>query len=468
MNQNQNEPKILADLVAEDAVLGALSMDPQRLVEVASILRPEDFYRERNGWVYAAMLALHEKRQPIDTVTLGDYLERQGRLDLVGGYAYLTDISYVSSSMYAEHYARSVADYATRRRIVANAQKAVQAAYDLERDVVEIVDEIEKATMGLNAVSQKRAVKHIADVLPGVLDAAEEASRSETGMAGLPIGYYLVDRILGGLRPGNFVLLAGATGMGKTAFAINVVANVARQFNAPVGIFSLEMSDREIAARLLSMESAVPSNNITNGWLDEEDWSILVAAVNTLRERGIFLDDTPSIGLPELRSKARRLVMEEGVKLIVVDYLQLMGTPSEARGQNREQQVAAISRGLKGLARELGIPIIALSQLNQDVDTRQDKRPTLGDIRESKAPGHDADIALFVYRDDYYNPDSDKQNIASVIIAKNRGGSPGEVSLYFRKELMQFTDLEVHRVDLDGNVTVIKDGKVVEEKKVHY
>lgn len=442
-------PRVLADVEAEKATLGAIWLDPQRIVEVAAILKPEDFYVERNGWIFAVMLELHEAHKPLDTITVSDLLERQGRLEQIGGYLYLLDLGQFTTSLYAEHYAKIVADYATRRRLVAMAGKIANSAYDTDREVGEIVDESERAILSINALNQKRPVKHISEILPRVFDRAEEASKSTTGMAGLPTGFVMLDRVLGGLRRGDMILVGGATGMGKTAFALNVVGNIAKLLNRRVGIFSLEMSDEQLVSRLLSAESAVDGTRIINGWLEDEDWSILLAAANNLQQRGIFIDDTPSISVAELRSKARRMVAEQGVEVILIDYLQLMSSPSEARGQNREQQVAAISRNLKGLARELNVPLIILAQINQEVDQRNDKRPMMGDIRESKAPGHDADIALFVYREEYYDDSTDKQNIADILVRKNRHGAPGTVSLYWRGELTQFRDLEIQRTELD-------------------
>jgi replicative DNA helicase len=441
-----------ANIEAERAVLGALMIDPDAIIKVANFLRAEDFYRERHGWIYEAMISLNERREPLDFVTLTDELERRGQLEEVGGPAYLTDlIASTPTAIYVDHYARIVERTAVLRRLISAAGKIAELAYDESQEMDEVVDRAEQIIFGISESRIHRDLTPIRAIISDVVERIDFLTRNRDTLMGVPTGFTLLDRILGGLQKSDLLILAARPGMGKSSFALSVALNAARRNNARVAIFSLEMSNEQLVQRLLSMETAIDSHRLRMGDINEEEWPILLEAANMLATAPIYIDDTPGVTVNDLRTKARRLYAENGLDLIIIDYMQLMtaSTGSNGRSENRQQEISYISRSLKALARELNVPVIALSQLSRAVEARSDKRPMLSDLRESGSIEQDADVVLFIYREDYYVEDSDRQNIADVMVAKHRHGSTGSISLYFRKELTQFRDLEIQRTELD-------------------
>jgi replicative DNA helicase len=441
---------IPANLEAERAVLGSLLIDPDAIIKVASFLRAEDFYRERHAWLYEAMMALHDRREPLDFVTVVDELERHGHLEEVGGPAYITDlISGTPSAMYVDHYARIVERTALLRRLIAAAGQIAELAYDDNQAVDDVIDKAETLIFGVSEALIHRDLMPIRAIMSQVVDHIDFLARNQDTLMGVPTGFTFLDRLLGGLQKSDLIILAARPAMGKTSLALNVAQNAAKRYGARVGIFSLEMSNEQLVQRLLSMETGIDSHRLRLGQVHDEEWPILLEAANLLANTAIFIDDTPAATVNEIRTKCRRLYAEHGLDLVLIDYMQLMSGTSVGRESNRQQEISFISRSLKGLARELNVPVIALSQLSRAVESRSDKRPMLSDLRESGSIEQDADVVLFIYREDYYIEDTDRQNIADLIVAKHRHGSTGTVSLYFRKELTQFRDLEVQRTELD-------------------
>lgn len=439
-----------ANLEAERAVLGALMIDPDAIIKVANFLRAEDFYRERHGWIYEAMSILNERHEPLDFVTLVDELERSGRLEEIGGPAYLTElIAGTPTAIYVDHYARIVERTAILRRLISAAGKIAEMAYDESQDVDEVVDRAEQIIFGVSESRIHRDLVPIRAIMPNVVERIDFLTRNRDTLMGVPTGFTMLDKLLGGLQKSDLLILAGRPGMGKSSFALSIAQNAAKRYGARVAVFSLEMSNEQLVQRLLSMETGIDSHRLRLGDVHEEEWPILLEAANMLASTAIFIDDTPAASVGEVRTKARRLYAEHGLDLIMIDYMQLMTGPNAGRSENRQQEISFISRSLKSLARELNVPVIALSQLSRAVEARSDKRPMLSDLRESGSIEQDADVVLFIYREDYYIEDSDRQNIADVLVAKHRHGSTGNVSLFFRKELTQFRDLEIQRTELD-------------------
>ncbi|MYC94176.1 MAG: replicative DNA helicase [Caldilineaceae bacterium SB0661_bin_32] len=614
-----------ANVEAEQAVLGSLLIDPDAIIKVSTTLRDSDFYREPHQWIYGALQALHERREPADFVTLVDELERNERLEEIGGPAYITQlINSTPTAIYVDHYARIVERTATLRRLIGAANQIAELAYDESHDVNEVVDRAEAIIFGVSESRIHRDLTPVSRILDEVVDQIDFLARNQDKLMGVPTGFVLLDKMLGGFQKSDLIIVAGRPGMGKSSLGLSIAQNAARSYNARVAIFSLEMSSEQVVQRLLSIETAIDSHRLRMGQIDEEEWPVLVEAANILAGTSIFIDDTPSASVLEIRTKARRLYAESGIDLIVVDYMQLMsGGGGGPRGENRQQEISFISRSLKGLARELNVPVIALSQLSRAVETRANNKPVLSDLRESGclcgdtrvylpelglscpiselvhrrefkiaaldqtrqglAPAsvsnafctgakpvfrlttkqgrtiratanhkflseqgwkrldelrsdervaavnanagpplvqasdpssgvtrpdaivgpqptaaaqtatmagavlwdqvasihadgieevydltvpvyhnfaandfivhnsieQDADVVIFVYREDYYNEETDQQNIADLMVAKHRHGTTGTVSLYFRKELTQFRDLELRQENLD-------------------
>ncbi len=613
-----------ANVEAEQAVLGSLLIDPDAIVKVASTLRDADFYREPHQWIYKALLSLHERREPADFVTLVDELERNDQLEEIGGPAYITQlINSTPTAIFVDHYARIVERTATLRRLIGAVHQIAELAYDESHEVDEVVDRAESIIFAVSESRIHRDLTPIARVLDEVVDQIDFLARNQNRLMGVPTGFVLLDKMLGGFQKSDLIIVAGRPGMGKSSLGLSIAQNAARRYDARVAVFSLEMSSEQVVQRLLSIETAIDSHRLRMGQIDEEEWPILVEAANTLAGANIYVDDTPGASVLEIRTKARRLYAEQGIDLILVDYMQLMsGGGGGPRGENRQQEISFISRSLKGLARELNVPVIALSQLSRAVETRANNKPVLSDLRESgclsgetliylpelglhfpirdmvsggefrvaaleesgqklvpalvsrafctgtkpvfrvmtrtgrairatanhkflcesgwkrldelrigertaaaaapeslpsprrkpilerrnesgssqpvkdcmapvlpdqagvfydpvasiEAAGieevydltvpvyhnfaanglivhnsieQDADVVIFVYREDYYNEETDRQNIADLMVAKHRHGTTGTVSLYFRKELTQFRDLELRKEDLD-------------------
>lgn len=432
-----------------NAVLGSLLIDPDAIIKIANFLRANDFFRERHQLLYNAMLALNEQNEPIDYITLVNILEERSQLDEVGGPAYITDlINGTPTSMHVDHYARIVEKTALLRRLISAAGTIAELAYNEQNEVDEVVDRAEQIIFGVTESRIHRDLTPIRAIMGNVVDRIDFLARNQDTLMGVPSGFTFIDRMLGGFQKSDLIILAGRPGMGKTSFAVSVAQNAATRFDARVAVFSLEMSNEQLVQRLLAMETGVDSHRLRMGQIYDEEWPILLEAANQLASTNIFIDDTPAASVTEIRTKARRLYAEHGLDMIMIDYMQLMSGQS-GRNENRQQEISYISRSLKGLARELNVPVIALSQLSRAVESRADKRPMLSDLRESGSIEQDADVVLFIYREDYYIEDTDRQNIADVIVAKHRHGSTGAISLYFRKELTQFRDLEIERTELE-------------------
>lgn len=455
MNTNNGSPPewdsgpvnaIPASLDSEAALLGSCLINPEAIHEAAVLVRPADFFRERNGWIFEAMIALNERREPIDYVLLTEELERRGHLTDIGP-AYITGlIAGIPSGLYAVHYAKVIAETALRRRLIAAAGEIARIAYNEAEGADSLMDDAQELLFAVGSEAGGKTLDHIEGLTQSAINhigLVEEGNQP----AGLPTGFVALDTTLGGFGRGDLIILAARPAMGKTALSLTIAYNAAKLVNARVGFFSLEMSDNQITQRWLSMISGIDSTALRLGKVGGNQWPVLLDAANNLSMRSIYVDDTPTLTVTDIRTRARRVWARDGLDLLVVDYLQLMR--STQRGENNHLEVSAMTKGLKALARELNIPIIALSQLNRGVESRSDKRPMLSDLRASGAIEEDADVVMFIYRDDYYHPETEAQGIAEIIVAKHRNGATGTSLLHFRKELALFRDLEITRTDLN-------------------
>jgi replicative DNA helicase len=436
------------NIEAEEAVLGSLLIDPEALFRVSPFLRPDDFYLQKNGWVYEAILSLHEQRQPVDFVTLCDDLERQGRLDQVGGAAYVTHlINAVPSAIHVEAYGRIVEQAAIRRRLINAASRIAQLAYQEHEDVDQTVDRAEQALFSVSQRRISRDLTPIQDVVRRYYDRIEYLYDHQDEPLGVPTGFVDLDRLLGGLQRSDLILIAARPSVGKTSLGISIARHAA-SLGQHVAVFSLEMSSEQVVQRMVSAETGIDAQRLRLGDLSEGDWPLFVQATGRLSDLPLFIDDTPSISVLQMRTKARRLHAEHGIDLILVDYLQLM-TAGDMRSESRVQEVSYISRSLKGLARELEVPLVAISQLSRAVEQRSEKRPILADLRASGSLEQDADVVMFIYRDELYNPETELPSVAEIIIAKHRNGPTGSVQLVFRDHLAQFVDAATRREPIE-------------------
>jgi len=440
------------DLNAERAVLGGILLQNEALNVVTELpLEPHDFYSDANGRIYDAMRMLFGAGQPVDSVTLRERLATTGQLASVGGDDYLLSLTNtIPTVSNIEAHAKIVKDKAIVRRLITAAHEIAARGYGDYGDLEPFLDEAEKAIFAVRSERLRSPYEHINEVVVRTFEAITQAAERKESITGLPTGFAGLDRYTAGMHPGDLIICAGRPGMGKTAFALNIMLNACRLRKAPVAFFSLEMPKEQLASRLLCIEALVDASKLRTGQLAREDWPKLANAAGQLSELPVWLDDTPGLTLMELRAKARRLRAQNGLSFIVVDYLQLMR--SGVRNDSREQEISEISRSLKGFAKEMGIPIMALSQLNRGVETRgtKDKRPQLSDLRESGAIEQDADTILFIYRDEVYNPESTEQGIAEIIIGKQRAGPTGSVRCLFRREYTRFDNLDDQHGDSGG------------------
>ena len=432
---------------AEEAVLGCVLINPEAYFEVAAFLRPEDFYLHKNRWVWDAFINLHEQRLPIDIITVSEELERHNQLAEAGGAAYLTQlINAVPTSLHAEAYGRLVEREALRRRLIDAATQVARLAYEEGRDIGEVVNDAEAAVF---AVSERRANKELAPIKEAIsayYDRIKYLFEHRGEVLGVPTGFIDLDKLLGGLQQSDLLIIAGRPGSGKTGLMLNVAKNAAMVAKKHVAVFSLEMSNDQLVQRLISQETGIDSQRLRLGDIHDHEWPLFVQASNVLSDAQIFLDDTPALTPNQLRSKCRRLDQEYGLDLVIVDYLQLM--QGDGRSENRVQEVSTISRGLKQLARELNVPVLAGAQLSRAVEQRSDKRPVLSDLRESGSLEQDSDIVMFIDRPDMYNTEGAKTNIATIIVAKHRNGPTADIQLVFRGALTKFENAETRHVDL--------------------
>lgn len=428
------------NIEAEQSVLGALMLSPDAIVEIAEFLRPYHFYREdQHGQIYASMLALYERREPIDVITLSEELKKQEAFDRVGGASYISMLaSVVPTAAHIVRYAKIVKDHYTKRELISSAGKISELAFSPSTEVPEVLDNAEQMVFRLSQESTNSDFVPIRETLTESFDRLDELHKNAGKLRGVPTGFRDIDNKLAGLQDSALVVLAARPGTGKTALALNIAQTAAIRYKIPVGFFSLEMSKEELTDRLLSIQSLVDSWNIKTGRLEEEDWEKLQDAMGELAEAPLYIDDTPGISIMEMRTKARRLQMEKGLKLLIVDYLQLCQGRTK---DNRVQEVSEISQGLKNLARELRIPVLALAQLSRAVEQRgPSKAPQLSDLRESGAIEQDADVVMFLYKEDPENPEFIKLSIA-----KHRAGSVGEIDLIFKGARQRFYGVEKKR-----------------------
>ena len=429
------------NIVAEQAVLGAIFLEPEAFSAAAERVDAKDFFRANHQVIYSAMQQLFEKGEPIDIVTVTTLLSNNQQLDVAGGVSYLTDIAgSVPTAANIEYYCKIVEEKALLRRLIQTATDIVTATFSKEDQVDEVLDEAERTILEVSGKKNVSAFKPIKDVLIEVYDNIEQLHHREDDVTGVPTGYRDLDRMTSGFQRNDLIIIAARPSMGKTAFALNIAQNVAIKTDENVAIFSLEMGAGQLVQRMLCAEGNIDSQRLRTGKLEQEDWSKLTMAMGSLSHAGIYIDDSPGIRVTDIRSKCRRLKQEHGLGMIIIDYLQLIQGSEHSR-ENRQQEVSEISRSLKSLARELEVPLIALSQLSRGVESRQDKRPMMSDLRESGSIEQDADIVGFLYRDDYYDSESEQQNI-EIILAKQRNGPTGTVELAFVKEYNKFVDLD--------------------------
>jgi replicative DNA helicase len=432
---------------AERSTLGSMMLEKEAINNVVEILKPEDFYREAHRVIFEVVTHLSNKGEPVDIITVSEELKQRGMLEKVGGIAYLTSLANaVPTAANVEHYAKIVEEKSILRSIITVCTQIVGMGYEAAEEVDSILDEAEKQIF---QITQKRNVKgyvSLRSILIDTFERIEQLYESKGGVTGLPSGFSDFDRMTAGLQPSDLIILAARPSMGKTTFALNIASHAAVEIKIPVIMFSLEMSKEQLAIKLLCSEAGVDNQRIRTGTLLDTDWPKLSHALGKLSDSMMFIDDAPGVTVMDIRAKARRIKAEHGLGLIVIDYLQLM--QGRAKTENRQQEVSEISRSLKSLARELHVPIIALSQLSRAVEQRTDKRPGLADLRESGSLEQDADIVMFLYREDYYNPETDRKGITDLIIAKQRNGPVGNVGLFFKKETGQFMCLDTSRKPL--------------------
>ena len=430
------------DIEAEQAVIGSMLTDKDAVMLAIEKLKEESFYRDDNRAIFAAIVNLYARSEPIDLITVKDELTSMGQFEKIGGLEYLAILpDKVPTTANVEKYIKIVEEKGYLRNLIKTANEIIELGYDQTENVEDIMERAEKKIFDIMQKKNQKGYSAIKDVLIESFTKLEELYNQKKRITGVPTGFIELDYKTAGLHGSDLILLAARPAMGKTAFALNIAANAAIKSKVPVAIFNLEMSSEQLVNRILCIESMVDSNKIRTGKLEEEDWVKLAETVGPLSEAQIFIDDTPGISITEIRTKCRKLKMEKDIGLIIIDYIQLIQKSQGSRSASREQEISEISRSLKILAKELNVPVIALSQLSRAVEQRPDHRPMLSDLRESGAIEQDADIVIFLYRDDYYNKDSEDKDLTEVIIAKHRGGSNGTIKLLWMGQYTKFANL---------------------------
>lgn len=435
------------NLEAEASLLGAILIDGDALVKIADTITPNDFFDARHQRIYEAITQLYEKRRPIDVLTLADQLKGNGFLEMIGGPTYLTELTnFVPTAAHVEQYADIVAQKAVRRRLIRASQELTTLGFDETKAIKELIEEAEANLFEVSRQHVKQSIASVEDVLAASFERLDDLHKDSNKVRGIPTGFRDMDDILAGLQRSDLFILAARPSMGKTAFSLSLAHNVAVQAKEPVLIFSLEMSKEQLVDRLLAMESGVDAWALRTGNLTDSDFERLGQAMGTLSETTMLIDDTPGLTVSDLRTKARREAHKQPLGLIIVDYLQLMSGGSKfSSGDNRVNEISEISRGLKAIARELNVPLIALSQLSRSVENRKPQIPQLADLRESGSIEQDADVVAFIYREDYYNPESERKNIMDILIKKHRNGATGGVELFFDRDKQRIRSLDTKR-----------------------
>ncbi|MDF2547720.1 MAG: replicative helicase [Anaerosolibacter sp.] len=429
---------------AEQSVLGAMILDREAIITASEIIRGDDFYKEAHKEVFDAIIDLYNRNEPVDMVTLSEELSQRQILDAIGGISYLASLSSaVPTTTNVKYYSKIVEEKAILRRLIKASSEILDKGYQAEDELNSILDLAEKNIFNISQSRSQEGFSPIKEILLESFNKIEELYQSKGGITGITTGFSDIDRKTSGLQRSDLILVAARPSMGKTAFSLNLVQNAALKGGAAVAVFSLEMSKEQLVQRMLSAESHIEIQKIRNGTLSEDEWPRLAKAMGPLAQAKVFIDDTPGITVMEMKAKCRKLKMEHGLDMIMIDYLQLMS--GDGKVESRQQEISAISRNLKGLAREMDCPVVALSQLSRAAELRADHRPILSDLRESGAIEQDADIVMFLYRDEYYHPDSEKKNIGEVIIAKQRNGSTGTVELAWLGQFTKFVNLEKFR-----------------------
>ena len=427
-------------LEAEQSVLGAMILDKEAINTAIEIIRPDDFYKGANKEIFEAILILFNKNEPVDLITLSEELKRRGTLENIGGVTYLANLSSgVATTANVKYYCKIIEEKSILRRLIYSCNDVVAKSYEDSDEVNAIIEKAEKSIFDITQGRHREGFSPLNEVLLASFSQIEERAANQGALTGLTTGFIDLDNKLSGLQKSDLILLAARPSMGKTAISVNIVTNAALKANANVAIFSLEMSKEQLVQRMISAAAHVDLQKIISGRLSEDEWIQVINSMGPLSQANIFIDDTAGISLMEMKAKCRRLKIEKGLDLVMIDYLQLM--QSEGRQESRQQEISAISRGLKALAKEMECPVIALSQLSRAPELRSDHRPILSDLRESGAIEQDADVVLFLYRDEYYHEDSEKKNIGEVIIAKHRNGPTGSIELAFKKEYTKFVNM---------------------------
>ena len=433
------------DIEAEQAIIGSMLTDKDAVIAAIEILREQDFYREDNRIIYSAILNLYNRSEPIDIITLKAELKSMGKLEAVGGLEYIVQLpDRVPTTSNVEQYIKIVEEKSMLRALIKTADELITLGYDPTQEVEQVIDTAEKKIFEVMQKKNQKGYSSMKDILIDTFTQLEQLYNQKEMITGVPTGFADLDYRTSGLHNSDLILVAARPAMGKSAFALNIATHAAVRGKVPVAIFSLEMSKEQMANRILCSEAMVDSAKVRTGKIDDEEWGKLAAASGELSEAGIYIDDTPGISVMEIRAKCRKMKLEKNIGLVVIDYLQLV-QGSNRKGGSREQEIAEISRSLKILAKEINVPVIALSQLSRAPEQRVDYRPMLSDLRESGSIEQDADIVMFLYRDDYYNEDTDKKNIAEVIIAKHRSGATGTVELLWLGNYTKFANIDRYR-----------------------
>jgi len=432
------------DIEAEQAVLGSMLTDQDAVIDAIEVLKEEDFYREDHKIIFAATMSLYNKAEPIDIITVKDELIGSGKLENIGGIEYLAILpDKVPTSANAQKYIKIVEEKSILRKLIKTANELISLGYAQNEEIDTIVDQAEKKIFNILQDKNQKGCVALKDILVDTFAEIEKLYNQKEPITGVPTGFAELDYKTAGLHNSELILIAARPAMGKSAFALNIATHVAVNAKVPTIIFNLEMSKSQLVSRMLCSEAMVDSNKIKTGKIEEDDWIKLATALGPLSEAPIYIDDTAGITVAEIRAKCRKLKMEKGLGLVVIDYLQLI--QGSGKKASREQEISEISRSLKILAKELDVPVIALSQLSRAAEQRADHKPMLSDLRESGAIEQDADIVMFIYRDDYYNPDSEKKGLAEIILAKHRGGSTGSVELVWLGNYTKFANYERYR-----------------------